>query len=115
METRILMLHQAGMIDKCTKDYLEDVVNELQEQGFDKESDNMSRMITHFAMALSRQSKGETVDSMDSFLYDEIQSNENFDDAMSMWKSIKRNSPISFSEDETKFMMLHLVNLVENK
>lgn len=115
METRILMLYQAGIIDETIKEYLSNVVNKLNQEGFDKESDDMSRMITHFAMALSRQQRGEIVGSIEPFIYDEVQNNTNFKDALHIWNSLQNGIPLLFSEDETKFMMLHLVNLVENK
>ncbi len=115
METRIMMLHHAGMIDKSTKDYLIYVINQLDAKGFDKESENMARMITHFAMAISRQQQGKIIDEMDSFLFEDIKNNENYEQAKTLWDEMNLKLPTEFNENEVRFMMLHLSTLVGNK
>ncbi|MCV2271262.1 PRD domain-containing protein [Clostridioides difficile] len=115
MDTRIMMLYHTGIIDKSTKDYLIYVINQLEKKGFDKESDNMARMITHFAMAISRQQQGKIIDEMDSFLFEDIKNNENYEQAKNLWAEMNLKLPIEFNENEVRFMVLHLSILIGDK
>lgn len=115
MDIRLETLHQAGIIDKQTLLYLRNIVIKLKGIGIEENSDDMQRMITHFAMAISRQQKCEVAYEMEDFLYEEVKKDKYYKESLRLWEDIQIDIPVEFNENEKKFMILHLCTLINNK
>lgn len=115
LEQRIEILRDAGQIDQETVDYLFKTMEFLgQKTNCYPNEENAAMLFTHFAMAISRQKNGETCGEMDAVLYEQLEADEQFSNAKSIWDNIHETCPITFDKVEEPFMLLHLTTFLTN-
>lgn len=114
LQQRIDLLHRSGQIDMKTRDSLQNVLRLLNEQfGMDLNEETGSMMITHLAMAVSRQLEGKSIKEMDEDQYSELRNDEDFEKASHIWKAVQEVLPVPFTTAEKQYMLLHLAALLK--
>ena len=109
LKKRISVLKDAGIISLEVSNYMGEVIDVLETMDF--EQSKLEMFTTHLAMALKRTiEKGEELE-LDDSIYQEILANENFDQANSFYEQIKVGMPCAISENERKYILMHLCNL----
>lgn len=113
MEERLNILKESGLITNeifiKLKNMIEGFKNEYQ---IALTEDNAGMMITHLSQAMMRVNNGEKIKTPDSFVVDEIKSNENYQIMIDMYKKICEFLDFEFPSYEKWFVYVHIGNIL---
>ena len=111
---RLDILHESHVIDEQTHQLVGRVISYLQEvQALD--IGKMEVFITHLAMAVMRMKKGESIDGVDAGILVDIEKSEYHGKALQIIAEIESWSGFSYAQSEVSYLLLHLVNLFNEK
>ena len=99
LKERIEILRSAAIINDDVAQYVNKVIDILQEYNFDEPK--MEMFTTHLAMAVQRIMVSGAV--------------EQLDDAKQVYSNITRDVPVKIPESEEKFLLMHLCNLLQKE
>lgn len=77
-----------------------------------KADDPLEMFLTHYALALERSRKEETISALSSTAIDEIKNAREYGEACETLEKLEEMTHSSLSETENQFMILHLINLI---
>lgn len=113
IKDRINILRDAGIINDETADFVIAVAAGMESDAYDETG--MEMFTTHLAMALHRVYAGEPVDILDADIWNDVVENEYYDQAVVMLKNLEQQSPVIVPEEEERFLVMHLCNLLTLK
>ena len=113
LKERIEILRSAAIINDDVAQYVNKVIDILQEYDFDEAK--MEMFTTHLAMAVQRIMVSGAVDQLDDSIWKEVQAFNTFDEAKQVYSNITRDVPVKISESEEKFLLMHLCNLLQKE
>mgnify|MGYP003084542085 CR=1 FL=1 len=113
LKERIEILRSAAIINDDVAQYVNKVIDILQEYDFDEVK--MEMFTTHLAMAVQRIMVSGAVDQLDDSIWNEVQTFDTFDEAKQVYSNITRDVPVKISESEEKFLLMHLCNLLQKE
>ena len=113
LKERIEILRSAAIINDDVAQYVNKVIDILQEYDFDEAK--MEMFTTHLAMAVQRIMVSGAVDQLDDSIWNEVKTFNTFDEAKQVYSNITRDVPVKISESEEKFLLMHLCNLLQKE
>ena len=113
LKERIEILRSAAIINDDVAQYVNKVIDILQEYDFDEAK--MEMFTTHLAMAVQRIMVSGAVDQLDDSIWNEVKAFNTFDEAKQVYSNITRDVPVKISETEEKFLLMHLCNLLQKE
>ena len=113
LKERIEILRSAAIINDEVAQYVNKVIDILQEYDFDKSK--MEMFTTHLAMAVQRIMVSGAVDQLDDSIWKEVQAFNTFDEAKQVYSNITSDVPVKIPESEEKFLLMHLCNLLQKE
>lgn len=113
IQEKLTILLESNTINQKAFDYAQTVLDYLREKEIIKEDEEADVLITHLAMAASRQGTEEIIVSVDENVKQEIEADENYEKAAIIWNELKKVAPITFSSNEDGYIHLHLVTLLQ--
>ena len=113
LKERIEILRSAAIINDEVAQYVNKVIDILQEYDFDEAK--MEMFTTHLAMAVQRIMVSGAVDQLDDSIWKEVQAFNTFDVAKQVYSNITRDVPVKIPESEEKFLLMHLCNLLQKE
>lgn len=113
---RLQLLKDSGQITETTCARIRDLVLFLEKRtGIVLNEDNAAMLVTHFAIALERASRGENVNPMEEMTRLQVRSSAGYASAISLLDEwLKDGSMPGIHENERDFLLLHLCVLLEN-
>jgi len=113
LKERIEILRSAAIINDDVAQYVNKVIDILQEYNFDEPK--MEMFTTHLAMAVQRIMVSGAVEQLDDAIWNEVQAFDAFDEAKQVYSNITRDVPVKIPESEEKFLLMHLCNLLQKE
>jgi len=113
LNERIEILRSAAIINDDVAQYVNKVIDILQEYNFDEPK--MEMFTTHLAMAVQRIMVSGAVEQLDDAIWNEVQAFDAFDEAKQVYSNITRDVPVKIPESEEKFLLMHLCNLLQKE
>lgn len=113
IEEKLDILKESEVISEEAFHYSHKVLNRLMQKGIIQETDEADALITHLAMATTRQGSDEVVDSVDESVLKEIKESDYYDEAVKIWNELKEIAPTDFATNEDGYFHLHLVTLLQ--
>ncbi len=113
LKQRIQILQTGGVIGADTAQFLNRVIDMMHADYPDIDPDHATMFTTHLAMAVERIKKGEIVDAMDEFCWQQIQETPEFPVAEEFRNKMMEFSPIPFPKSESDFIVLHICSMLE--
>lgn len=68
--------------------------------------------LIHLSVALERSHKQEPVDALPDNLWAEVTADPAYQKALSIWQHVAASRPVEFSDFETRYIIMHLVNIL---
>jgi len=112
IKDRIEILYSGEAIDEEVRDLTFKAVSWLAKKNINLEDERGHMFLTHFAMSLKRIKKGEQVETLDSYIIDELQNNSGYAKALDFVKFIEKQGKIQLPESEKGYILLHLCSLL---
>ncbi len=109
IQQRINIFLQANMIDQSEASVLNQWIGLIDEYSSDYDIEKMERLVTHTAMMLKRQRENAEVDSMPEYIFDSVKEDEHYEDCVALFE--RMNAIFSVSDNEKKYLILHLCGL----
>jgi transcriptional regulatory protein LevR len=111
-EEKLKVLNQAGRLDQDSFDFISDV-DRYMESNFHNEDNEM--LLIHLSVAINRMINNEDVDGMPNELWAQIISKPEYKVAYSVWNDLKPLAPVQFSKKETRYIILHILNILRRE
>jgi transcriptional antiterminator len=108
LRQKIELLFEAKQISNENFIYLQKTLEKIELIPISLEDEKVHVLVTHLAMAIARQEKGESMQEMDAAIFTDIAAQEAFPRAKKLWEKLQDDIPVTFSEAETQYMLLHL-------
>lgn len=112
---RINMFHDGGIISDDVKTIVLNALNWLTEKDINVDSDNGQMFITHLAMSLERNNRGEDVEALSETMMDEIRSSRGYGLASEFVEYLEGILDEKLPENEKGYILLHLSILKETE
>lgn len=112
---RINVLHDGGVISDDVKETVLKVLDWLTERKINVDSDNGQMFITHLAMSLERNRKGEDVEALSDTMMDEVRSSRGYGLASEFVEYLEAILDKKLPENEKGYILLHLSILKETE
>ena len=113
---KLAILLSSKVIDENTYEYVLHVLDYLLQQKIidnDKKADDF---LTHLAMADQRRKQNETINALESFISQEIQSDPKFLHSKELWQDLQRMTKgKQFAEAELDYFYLHIINMLREE
>lgn len=113
LKDRIEILRSAAVINDDVAQYVNKVIDTLQEYEFDESK--MEIFTTHLAMAVQRIMVSGSVEQLDDSIWSEVQAFDTFNEAKKVYTNITSDTPVQIPESEEKFLLMHLCNLLQKE
>lgn len=113
LKERIEILRSAAIINDEVAQYVNKVIDILQDYDFDKSK--MEMFTTHLAMAVQRIMVSGAVEQLDDAIWNEVQAFDTFGEAKQVYSNITSDIPVQIPESEEKFLLMHLCNLLQEE
>jgi len=113
LKDRIEILRSAAVINDNVAQYVNKVINALENYHFDESK--MEMFTTHLAMAVQRIMTNGEVEHLDESIWNEVQIFDTFNEAKQVYASIISDAPVQIPESEEKFLLMHLCNLLQKE
>lgn len=112
LEERIDIMEASGVISPATKDKVQQLRRLFGERyGIQLTEQNAAACITHFAMALERLAKGETVEPASDLIMEELRRHSDYDTASYLTAQIfEEVTPLP--EQERQYILLHVITVL---
>lgn len=111
MKEKIKILYDNNVISKETSDYCNEVIDYFSDKDVDIEK--MDTFITHLAMASERTRKNEKLTDMPDEIFAQVKQDYRFAQASKYYEEISKFAFVSFPEDEYRFVIMHLTNMLK--
>lgn len=111
LKDRIEILRSAAVINDTVAQYVNKVIDILEEYHFDEPK--MEMFTTHLAMAVQRIMTSGAVEQLDESIWNEVQIFDTFNEAKQVYANIVSEAPVQIPESEEKFLLMHLCNLLQ--
>lgn len=108
---RIEILKQAAVINEDVAEYVNRVIDLL---GDEYEIAKMEMFTTHLAMATQRIANNNPVGNLDEVIWKEVIESKHYVRATEIYDSFIYLSPIVVPEEEKKFLIMHICNLLQD-
>ncbi|TLG72995.1 PRD domain-containing protein [Culicoidibacter larvae] len=112
IQEKLNVLKTAGIIDEQIYDYMQAVIQYMNEQNVTTDSEKASVFLTHLAMATARQKKGESVAALDPQIAEQLRNEPAFVHAESLWQELAAIAPLTFDDAEVDYMYIHICSLL---
>ena len=112
LKERIDILKTSGVIDRDVANFVTEVIDDFSSKHFDE--GKMEMFTTHLAMAIERIKKNEPVETLDDIIWNDVKNNENFENATKLFKVLSAKSPVTITDSEERFLLMHICNLLQN-
>jgi PRD domain protein len=113
LKDRIEILRSASVINDTVAQYVNKVIDTLEEYHFDEPK--MEMFTTHLAMAVQRIMTSGAVEQLDESIWNEVQTFDTFNEAKQVYANIVSEAPVQIPESEEKFLLMHLCNLLQKE
>lgn len=110
---RIKILQGAGLISETSAGFAENTACILMDR-FQDRSESVEGFITHLAMAVQRILNNEMVDQVDDAIWEEVKNSDQCKDATDLLNQILKGAPCEIPENESRFLIIHLCNIVNS-
>jgi transcriptional regulatory protein LevR len=109
LQLRLQILKDAEQISEATQSGITRVIEMFdREYGIKLIEENGAMLVTHLAVACERIKRGELVDAIDEFIYQEIRENPHFQKAQEAVKMMEKELQLEIPEREQPFIIMHL-------
>jgi transcriptional regulatory protein LevR len=117
LDIRLQILKDAGQISEEVFESLKTVIKMFKDNwDIALTEENGAMLITHLSVAMKRIKEGQVIEGIDSEIYEQIESNENFSKSKQIFQDIIKSANIEIPKNEETFIMMHLCTLLqENK
>lgn len=113
LKQRIEILRSGGVISGQTADFVNRVIDLIQRDYPDVAADHAAMFTTHLAMAMERIEKGELVDKMDPFCWEQIRKTPEFPRAQELCARMMALCPVELPAVERDYIVLHICSMLE--
>lgn len=111
---RIDLMRGCDLIDEKGCQDLCEIIAQCKEIGVLLTEENAGVMMTHIGAAFKRITTGEVVEPLDVEIIRQLQEEENYPVALELIKIFKENLHHVLSDEEYNFILVHLMNVLEN-
>ena len=111
LKERIEILRSAAIINDDVAQYVNKIIDTLEEYHFDESK--MEMFTTHLAMAVQRIMTNGEVEHLDESIWNEVKNFDTFNEAKQVYANIVSDAPVQIPESEEKFLLMHLCNLLQ--
>ncbi|ALB29813.1 PRD domain-containing protein [Companilactobacillus heilongjiangensis] len=108
-EEKLKVLHRLGKLDQDSFDFLTDVDDYFLKNYY---SNDNEMLLIHLSVAINRMFENKKVDEMPDELWQQVSGKPEYKVARSVWNDLKSKSPVEFTEGETKYILLHVLNIL---
>lgn len=113
LKQRIEILKSGGVITQQTADFVNAVIDLIQRDYPRIDADHAAMFTTHLAMAMERIAKGEVVDEMDKFCWEQVQQAPEYPVAREFCEKMLALCPVELPQTEQDFIVLHVCSMME--
>lgn len=106
---KLSVLRDVGKLDSDSFEFLIDVDDYFETNYY---SDDNEMLLIHLSVAIDRMLQKTSVDKMPYDLWSQIISKPEYKIAKSVWNDLKFKSPVRFNEEETQYILLHVLNIL---
>lgn len=111
LRNRMRLLKDSNVISESNFEYMNEVIDYLEKGNY--ENNKLEMLVTHLAMGIQRVIDNDELDGPDDFIWEEIQNAPSYEHAMQMLDVLLSNAPCELPDNERKFLLLHLCNLLD--
>lgn len=115
LKQRIEILRSGGVITRQTAEFVNDVIDLIQGQYPQVDADHAAMFTTHLAMAMERIAKGELVDEMDPFCWEQVRQTPEYPMAEEFCGKMLALCPVELPPTERDFILLHVCSMLEQE
>ncbi|MDR1977590.1 MAG: hypothetical protein LBQ42_02535 [Synergistaceae bacterium] len=114
---RVQLLRDSGQIGDATAAQVKNLIRFLEEStGTALTEDNAAMLVTHFAVAVERAYRGESVNAMENVTRFQVTASPDYPRAESLLDAWLKAENVPFvHENERDFLLLHLCVFLENQ
>ncbi len=109
---RVSILEDNQVISQKAAAYTRQMIDMVLEQKPDILQDRAEMFFTHLAMAAKRTEEGTEENPMDAAIFEAVQSEPVFEEAVRLRDAMLSKADIEFTETEKDFLSVHLCNLL---
>lgn len=110
LKEKIKILEDEKLISNEVANYTNSIIDFLERYHF--EELKLDMFITHFAMATQRSILNQDEYTIDEVIWSQVLKDKNFIKANKLLYKIIKEAPCQYLENEKKFLVLHLCNLL---
>ncbi|APX71410.1 PRD domain-containing protein [Companilactobacillus allii] len=108
-EKKLNLLKEMGKLDSDSFEFLVDVDDYFETNYY---SNDNEMLLIHLSVAIGRVLDNELVDRMPDEMWKQISGKPEYKIAISVWNDLKFKAPVKFNEDETQYILLHVLNIL---
>ncbi|WP_166667173.1 PRD domain-containing protein [Companilactobacillus nuruki] len=108
-EEKLKVLNRVGKLDQDSFDFVTDVDTYFESNFY---SNDNEMLLIHLSVAINRMINSENVDRMPDELWQQIINKPEYKVAESTWNDLKSKAPVEFTESETQYILLHILNIL---
>lgn len=106
---KLQILYDVGKLNKEDLAFIRSVDQYLVQAIGETDSE---MFLIHLSVALERSRKQESVDALPNDLWSQVKTDPEYQRALAIWNHVASFRPVDFSDLETRYIMLHLVNIL---
>lgn len=108
-EEKLKVLNRLGKLDQDSFEFLMDVDAYFETNYY---SNDNEMLLIHLSVAINRMFENKRVDKMPDDLWQQISDKPEYKVAESVWNDLKSKAPVTFTYDETQYILLHVLNIL---
>lgn len=112
LKMRMKILRDSGIISPETADFMERVIDLMEETFPAVPQDHAERFTTHMAMAAERVRTGELADPLAPDAWKEVTACDEYAKSRAFLARVTPLSPVEFPESERQYLLLHLCTML---
>ena len=112
LKNRISLLKESNVISAEVAEYVNSVIDMLSSGSY--EPQKLETLTTHLAMAAERTRRGELPAEFDAGIWKQVEASAHYSEAVVLCTKIISTCPVRFPDGETKFIIMHLCNLLQS-
>ncbi|WP_159215525.1 PRD domain-containing protein [Pediococcus acidilactici] len=111
-EEKLNTLKKVGKLNERSYDFLKKVDKFFVEKYLNS---NNEMLLIHLSVAINRSLNNESVDKMPREMWQQISEKAEYGQALDAWNTLKQKAPVIFNENETQYILLHILNIIRGR
>lgn len=111
---KLNILNNVGTINNDELTFIEFVDKKLQQANATyPKKDEM--LLIHLAVTMERIRKKSLIEKMPEEISEQVKAKKEYPAALNFWDEVRNNSPVVIPEQETDYIVMHIVNIMEER